>query len=59
MSTGWFNSTEPSLTTYLQGKQGVQGAYALVRGGSSASNLLESSRTRDSKVCRVVSHDTV
>ena len=25
----------------LQGKQGVQGAYALVRGGSSASNLLE------------------
>ena len=25
-----------SLTTSLQGKQGVQGAYALVRGGSSA-----------------------
>ena len=36
MSSGWFDCTEPSLTTSLQGKQGVQGAYALVRGGSSA-----------------------
>ena len=35
MSSGWFDCTEPSLTTSLQGKQGVQGAYALVRGGSS------------------------
>ena len=25
---------EPSLSTAVQGKQGVQGAYALVRGGS-------------------------
>ena len=38
----WFNCTEPSLATALQGKQGVQGAYAL---GSSASNLLKPSRT--------------
>ena len=33
MSSGWFDHTEPSLSTSLQGKQGVQGAYALVRGG--------------------------
>ena len=45
MSSGWFDHTEPSLSTSLQGKQGVQGAYALVRGGSSTSNLLEPSRT--------------
>ena len=45
MSSGWFDSTKPSLTTSLQGKQGVQVAYALVRDGSSASNLLEPSRT--------------
>ena len=36
---------EPSLTTSLQWKQGVQGVYALVRGGSSTSNLLEPSDT--------------
>ena len=45
MSSGWFDCTEPSLSTSLQGKQGVQGAYALVRGGSSTSNLVEPSRT--------------
>ena len=44
MSSGWFDCTEPSLTSSLQGKQGVQGAYALVWGGSSTSNLLEPSR---------------
>ena len=38
MSSGWFDCNEHSLTTSLQGKQGVQGVYALVRGGSSASN---------------------
>ena len=41
MSLGWFDCTEPSLSTFLQGKQGVQGTYALVRGRSSASKLLE------------------
>ena len=41
MSSGWFDCTEPSLTTSVQGNQGLQGAYALVRGGSSASNLLD------------------
>ena len=25
MSSGWFDSTEPSLTTSLQGKQGING----------------------------------
>ena len=45
LSSGWFDCTEPSLSTSLQGKQGVQGAYALVRGGSSTSNLVEPSRT--------------
>ena len=36
MSLGWFDCTEHSLTTSLQGKQGVQDAYALVRGGNHA-----------------------
>ena len=44
MSSVWFDCTEPSLSTSLQGKQGVQGAYALVRGGSSTSNLVEPSQ---------------
>ena len=50
--------------TSLQKKQGVQGAYALIWGGSSASNLLEPSRVRggstapnlSNKVCRVFIH---
>ena len=45
MSSVWFDSTERSLTTYFYGKQGVQGAFALVRGSSTTSNLLEPSRT--------------
>ena len=36
MSSGWFDSTKPSLTTSLEGKHFVQGTYALVRGSSSA-----------------------
>ena len=47
-SSGWFDWTEPSLTTSLQGIEGVQGA--LVRGGSSTSNILELHPHRDSKV---------
>ena len=42
MSSGWFDHTEPSLS-------GV-GAYALVRGGSSTSNLVEPSRTTSLKI---------
>ena len=38
MSSGWFDYTEPSLS-------GVQGAYAIVLGVSSTSNLFEPSRT--------------
>ena len=45
MRSGWFDCTEPSLSTLLQVKQGVQGAYAIVRGGSSTSNLIEPTRT--------------
>ena len=41
-SSGWFNCTEPSLTTYLQGKQGVQG---VVQGGSRRFDVLEPPRT--------------
>ena len=39
MSSGWFDHTEPSLSTSLQGKQGVQGAYALVRNKTQAAVL--------------------
>ena len=53
MRSGWFACTEPSLATSLQGKQGVQGAYALVN----TSNLLEPHHYRDSKVFRVLSHE--
>ena len=49
LSSGWFDCTEPSLATALQGKQGVQGAYALVRGGSSTANLIEPTRTTASQ----------
>ena len=45
MSSGWFDCTEPSLSTSSLWKKGMQGAYALVRGGSSTSNLVEPSRT--------------
>ena len=38
--------------TSLQKKQGVQGAYALVWGGSSASNLLEFGDSVQSKPLR-------
>ena len=40
-SSGRFDCTELSLTTSSEGKQRVQGAYALVRGSSRALNLLE------------------
>ena len=41
MSSWRFDRTEPSLSTSLQEKQGVQHAYALVRGGSMTSNLVK------------------
>ena len=59
MSSGWFDCTEPFLTTSLEGKQGVQGAYALVRVQvhRTSSNLLELHHCRESKVCRVLLHE--
>ena len=45
MSSGWFGSAELSLTTSVQWKHGVQGAYALGRRSSTTPNLLEPSRT--------------
>ena len=47
--SGWFDCTEPSRSTLLQGKQGVQGSSTLVLGGSSTANLLEPSRTTSSQ----------
>ena len=41
MSSGWFDLTEHSLGTPLKGKQSGQRTFALVRGSSSALNLLE------------------
>ena len=60
MSSGWFDCTEPSLTTSLEGKQSVQGSYALVRGVQlhrTSSNLLELHHYRESKVCRVLLYE--
>ena len=45
LSLKWFNCTEPSLSTSLQGKQGVKGAYALVQGNSRTSNHIEPTAT--------------
>ena len=35
----------------------MQGVFALVRGGSNTSNLLNPHDYRESKVCRVLSHE--
>ena len=51
MSSGWFDCTEPSPTTSLQGIQGVQGAIC------TGLNLLELHPHRDSKVYRLLSHE--
>ena len=51
MSSGWFDRTEPSLSTSLQRKQSVQGAHR------TSPNLLEPHHYKDSKVCRVLSHE--
>ena len=59
MGSGWFDCTEPSLSTSLQGKQGMQGVvhlFGVVKAHRTSSNLLEPHHYRDSKVCRVLSH---
>ena len=60
MSSGWFDCTEPSLSTSLQGKQGVQvlmHLFGVVQAHRTSSNLPEPHHYRDSKVCRVLSHE--
>ena len=60
MSLGWFDHTEPSLSTSLQGKQGMQGVmhlFGVVPAHQTSSNFLEPHYYRDSKVCRVLSHE--
>ena len=47
MRSGWFGRTEPSLSTFSQGKQGREGAQALGRGFSS--------KPPESKVCSFLS----
>ena len=56
MSSGWFDCTEHSLSTSLQGKQGVHGAYALVQGGSSTSNHFITEIARCSEWFNCIEH---
>ena len=48
--------TKLSLSTSLQRKQGVQGAYPQVRGGSTVPKFLCLHRYRRNKECRVLMH---
>ena len=60
MSSGWFDCTEPSLSTSLQRQQGMQGVvhlFGVVQAHRTSSNLLEPHHYKDSKVCRVLSHE--
>ena len=57
MSSGWFDCTEPSLSTSLQVQQGMQGVVHLFGVQRIFSNLLEPHHYKDSKVCRVLSHE--
>ena len=60
MSSGWFDCTEPSLSTSLQGQQGMQGVvhlFRVVQAHPTSSNLLEPHHYKDSKVCRLLSHE--
>ena len=55
-----FDCTEPSLSTSLQGQQGMQGfvhLFGVVQAHRTSSNLLEPHQYKDSKVCRVLSHE--
>ena len=55
------NLIEPSLSTSLQGRQqGMQGVvnlFGVVQAHRTSSNLLEPHHYKDSKVCRVLSHE--
>ena len=52
--SGWFDCTEPSLSTSLQVQQGMQGVVHLFGVHRISSNLLEPHHYRDSKVFRVL-----
>ena len=57
MSSGWFDCTEPSLSTSLQGQQGMQGVvhlFGVVQAHRTSLNLL---KPHHCKVCRVLSHE--
>ena len=57
-SSWWFDCTEPSLTTSLQGIEGVQGAICdEVEAHRTSSNILELHPHRNSKVYRLLSHE--
>ena len=57
MSSGGFDCTEPSLSTSLQGMQGVMHLFGVVQAHRTSSNLLEPHHYKDSKVCKVLSHE--
>ena len=60
MSSGWVDHTEPSLSTSLQGQQGMQGVvhlFGVVQAHRTSSNLLEPPHYKDSKLCRVLSQE--
>ena len=60
MSSGWFDCTEPSLSTSLQGQQDMQGVvhlFGVVQAHRTSSNLLKPHHYKDSKVRRVLSHE--
>ena len=60
MSSGWFDCTEPSLSTSLQGQQGMQGVvhlFGVVQAHRTSSNLPKQHHNKDSKVSRVFSHE--
>ena len=62
MKLGWYDCTKPSTSTSLQGILGVHRAYVLVgvvQMHQTSSNPLEPHHCRDSKVCRVLSHEFV
>ena len=54
MSSEWFDCTEPSLSTSLQGQQGMQGVvhlFGVVQAHRTSSNLLEPHHYRATPFC--------
>ena len=61
LSSEWFDYTEPSLTTSLQGKHCMRRVlvhqFRVVQAHRTSSNLLKPHHHRDSKASRVLSHE--